>query len=424
MNTNNPSQHRQHIAQRYHQIATEHFPPQIEISFIAEDGQRQLLLYEKVGWKSSQGMSGIRYGDNPSQPAALYRLINGNVEIAGVTQIAAQRGLVTAADLLQSGKHPGKTNLIDIDVALQILRYLAQRPTAVIIKHNNPCAVASTSSIAEAVERAQQADPIAAFGGSYVLNRAIGADTAKIIAAHYCEVVAAPSFSRQAIDILRQRANLRIFQIHNIEKLAEYIPQRYLDWRALMDGGLCLQWSYSSALLEREHFSIAQAKHQGKMVHSQYNATPAQLEELLFGWHVVEALTSNAIVLVKNGCTVGIGCGSLDRVGAVRIACRRAYGALQERLAQEHHTSSYAELSPQEQRAINSQVAQRRGDLSSAVMVSDAFFPFPDGVRLALEEGIAAIAEPGGAIRDWEIIACCNQHQIPLLFSGQRAFRH
>ena len=411
MNINSPPRSGRHMSQ--------HFPPQIEIAFIAEDGQRQLLRYEKVSWKGR----GMRYGDNPSQPAALYRLINGNVEIAGLMQIAPKRGLVTTADLLQSGKHPGKTNVIDIDVALQILRYLPQ-PTAVIMKHNNPCAVASNSSLAEAIERARQADPIAAFGGSYVLNRTVEADTAEILSQQYCEVIAAPSFSRQAIGIVQQRANLRIFQIRNIEKLAEYIPQRYLDWRALMDGGLCLQWSYRSPLIEREHFSVAHTEYQGKKVHSLYNATAAQLDDLLFGWHVVEALSSNAIVLVKNSCTIGIGCGSLDRVGAVRIACERAYGALQERLAHQQHGCSYAALPSGAQRAIVNEVAQRRGDLPSAVMVSDAFFPFLDGVQLALKEGITAIAAPGGAMRDREIIAGCNHYQIPLLFTGQRAFRH
>lgn len=422
MNTNS-SPSALNISKIYRKPNIAHFPPQIEIAFIAEDGTRQLLQYEKMGWHTPQGMQSVRYGENPHQPAALYQLVNGNVTIAEVTQIAPGRGLVTASELLQSGKHPGKTNLMDIDVALQILRYF-QHPTAVIMKHNNPCAVAAGTTIIEALQRARQADPIAAFGGTYVVNRDIDKDMAEFATQEYCEVVAAPRISSAALTLLQKRSNLRVFQIGAIEKLAEYIPTRYLDWRALMDGGLVLQWSYHSSLLEKSDFLTAHAQRQEHEIRSQYSATSSQLRDLLFGWHVVEALSSNAIVFVKDECTLGIGCGSLDRVGAVRTARDRAYLSLQERLAQQYHSNSWSALSTPDQQAIQEEVRRRHADLSSSVMASDAFFPFTDGVILALAEGIAAVAEPGGALRDWEIIECCNQYRVPLLFTAQRAFRH
>ena len=415
------------ISKRYRELRGDNFPATLEIAFISDDKRRQTLRYQKMAWQTPHGLLGVRYGENPEQPAAFYRLVDGNVEIAGVMQVVSNGGLVSAAELLQSGKHPSKTNLTDIDVALQILRYLQARPTVVIMKHTNPCAVASGDTLAEALTRAHQSDPVAAFGGSYIFNRAVDADVAEILARWYCEVVAAPTYCDRALDLLRARANLRIFRIESIERLADYIPRRYLDWRTLMDGGLFVQWGYHSTVLNSESFKVARARRTDAHpeVRSLYGATPAQLDDLLFGWHIVEALSSNAVLFAKQQRTVGIGCGSLDRVGAVRMARDRAYGAFHERMARRLHGCSFDEVPSSGERArIVEEAHQQRADLDASVMVSDAFFPFPDAVTLGLQEGAAAVAEPGGAQRDREVIACCNRYRVPLLFTEQRAFRH
>lgn len=154
----------------YKTIMDDHFTPQMEISFIDGD-KRQTLCFEKVAWVIDGEQKGLRYGENPGQEAALYKLVNGNLALGEVTALAPGRYLASDPELLQSGKHPGKTNLTDADNALNILRYLDDTPCAVIVKHNNPCGVAKASNLTEAYFRANKADRLAAFGGCIALNR-------------------------------------------------------------------------------------------------------------------------------------------------------------------------------------------------------------------------------------------------------------
>ena len=200
------------LKKMYRTIVDEHFPPQMEVSFVDGD-KRQTLIYEKVLWTVGDVQKGLRYGENPGQEAALYKLVNGNLALGEAEMIQPGRYLASDIELLQSGKHPGKTNLTDADNSLNILRYFADRPTAVIVKHNNPCGVARSDTLAEAYLKADLADRVAAFGGCIALNRAVDLATAEAITGRYAEVVVAPGFEHGVMDIFAKKPNLRVIQI-------------------------------------------------------------------------------------------------------------------------------------------------------------------------------------------------------------------
>jgi len=223
------------LKKMYRTVMDDHFPPQITISF-----GDQVLVYKKRAWKIPDEKSGeliekgLRYGENPGQEAALYELVNGNLVLGECRFIEPGKGLVSGIgeqDMIQSGKHPGKINLTDIDNALNIMKYLSERPAVVIVKHNNPCGVAYGPSLTEAYERANIADRIAAFGGCAVFNRPMDLTTAEMIAQNYLEVVAAPEFEEGAVKVLAQRANLRIVRISRIDNLSPYADARFVDFK-------------------------------------------------------------------------------------------------------------------------------------------------------------------------------------------------
>ena len=185
------------IKKIYHTLNKDRFPSKLEISFYDDNNNRQSMLYEKVEWTIENEKKGLRYGENPCQEASFYKLVNGNITIGEVSTILPGKYLVSDINLLQSGKHPGKTNITDVDNALNILRYFHDSPCCVIVKHNNPCGAAKGNSNAEAFTKALMADRIAAFGGAVVLNRPLDMETALLLAEHYLEVVAAPSYEKE-----------------------------------------------------------------------------------------------------------------------------------------------------------------------------------------------------------------------------------
>ena len=255
------------LKKEYHTIVEDHFPNRITMDFGG-----QLLVYEKHTWKIREDSTGavvergLRYGENPGQEAALYRLVNGNLVLGDCRFVEAGGGLVSSIkeeDMLQFGKHPGKTNLTDIDNSLNIMKFLMDRPCAVIVKHNNPCGVAYGTSLAEAYARANMADRIAAFGGCAAFNREVDTETAQLIADNYLEVVAAPDYAGDALDLLRKRANLRIVRIRRMSDLQSYIQSRFLDFKSLMDGGIVVQQSAVNKILSKNDFLPATARAPG-----------------------------------------------------------------------------------------------------------------------------------------------------------------
>jgi phosphoribosylaminoimidazolecarboxamide formyltransferase / IMP cyclohydrolase len=408
----------------YRTILDDHFPPRMELSF-CEGNTRQTLVYDKVTWTIDGERKGLRYGENPGQESALYRLVNGNLRLGEVTSILPGRALVSDAELLQSGKHPGKINITDVDSALNILRYFTAQPCAVIIKHNNPCGVALGDSLAEAYQKANMADRLAAFGGAIALNREVDHETADRILEHYAEVVAAPEFAPGVLDKFAAKKNLRVMRIAAMQRLQEYVGARYVDLRSLIDGGIVTQWSFVPDIRSRDGFLPAQAVHGSREYQIAREPTEAEYADLLFGWLVEAGVTSNSVLFVKDGVTVGIGTGEQDRVGVAEIARDKAYRKLADRLSWERYATPYNSLDDAEARAaIDAEVRARHGGLAGAAMISDAFFPFRDGIDVGLREGVTAVCQPGGSQRDFESIEACNAAGAAMVFTGQRSFRH
>ncbi|MFP4432448.1 MAG: IMP cyclohydrolase [Spirochaetaceae bacterium] len=407
----------------YRDIHPDLFPKSMEISF-SEDQQRQTLIYEKVDWVVEGKRQGLRYGENPDQEAALYRLVNGNLCLGEVACIEPGHFLASDLELLRSGKHPGKINITDVDAALGILRYFSDTPAAVVVKHNNPSGVARRPTLSAAYYEAHMADRIAAFGGAVALNREVDKETAELIAGEYVEVVAAPEYAAGVVDILSKRKNLRIMRIANMERLSAYVGQRVLDYSSLIDGGVIVQWSFVPRTRTVADFRPAVAEHKGTEYRVERQPSPEELEEMLFGWYVESGVTSNSVIYVKNGATVGIGTGEQDRVGVAEIARDKAYKKLAERLAWERHSRTMDALSDAEREEVNAEVAKVNGGLRDSIMVSDAFFPFRDGIDVGLKEGVRGVVQPGGSLRDFESIEACNEHGASMVFTGQRSFRH
>lgn len=412
------------LKKMYRTIADDHFPSRMEVSFV-EGERRQTLFYEKVLWTIDQVQKGLRYGENPGQEAAMYRLINGNLVLGDIATIQPGRYLVSDIELLQSGKHPGKTNLTDADNALNILRYFHDRPTAIIVKHNNPCGVARDDSLEQAYLKANLADRVAAFGGCIALNRAVDLATARAIAAQYAEVVVAPDFESGAMAVFNRKSNLRVIRIRNMDQLQHFVGRRCVEFKSLIDGGLIAQWSFVPETRTRETLRPAECEYKGRLYKIERLPTEEEYRDLLFGWLVESGVTSNSVIYVKDETTVGIGTGEQDRVGVAQIARDKAYRKLADRYCFAEHAIPYNDLQdPEKRAAIDARVAVEKGGLIGSAMVSDAFFPFRDGVDVGLREGVRAVIQPGGSNNDYQSIEACNQFGASMVFTGQRSFKH
>jgi phosphoribosylaminoimidazolecarboxamide formyltransferase/IMP cyclohydrolase len=408
----------------YKTIMDDHFTPRMEIRFIGESGEK-VLQYEKASWVIDGVNKGLRYGENPGQEAALYRLVNGNLSLGDVATIQPGRYLASDAELLQSGKHPGKTNLTDVDNALNILRYLMDSPCCVIVKHNNPSGVARDATLAGAFHKANMADRVAAFGGAIVVNRELDLETARLISDNYAEVVAAPEFAEGVMDVFAKKKNLRVMRIGNIRNLKSFAGETVVDFKSLIDGGLVAQTSFVSRVRSTADFLPAVAAWKGKDYTINRAPTPGELEDLLFGWLIECGVSSNSVIFVKDGVTVGIGTGEQDRVGVAEIARDKAYRKLADRICWEQNHVPYNTLADAGKRSeIDAEVVRLKGGLPGCAMVSDAFFPFRDGVEVGLREGITSVVQPGGSDRDFEVIEACNEAGAAMVFTGQRCFKH
>jgi phosphoribosylaminoimidazolecarboxamide formyltransferase/IMP cyclohydrolase len=332
----------------------------------------------------------LRYGENPHQKAAFYRELSpvmSGLRISNARQ-------VHGADL-------SFNNILDADAALNaVADFLA--PTVAIIKHNNPCGLATRPTLAEAYQRAFEGDMVSAYGGIVALNRPVDAETANLIAETFYEVIIAPSFEKEALAVLTKKRNLRLLEIG--DWLVNQPPRPTSaddDWQRLVaeanepsrppsghlpveydlrrvSGGLLVQ-TRDTAPVDPLRLTVASAR----------RPTLEELTDLLFAWRVCRHVKSNAIVLAKDLMMLGMGAGQPNRVTSVALALERA------------------------------------GDRApGSVLASDAFFPFPDGVERAAKGGVTAIIQPGGSIRDAEVIKTANEHGMAMVFTGMRHFRH
>lgn len=426
------------LKKMYTTILGDSFPMDMTISF-----GDQTLVYRKRTWgiKMEDGSideRGIRYGENPDQEAALYELVNGNLTLGNCSFIEPGNGLVSAItveDMLQVGKHPGKINLTDVDNGLNIIKYLTDKPAAVILKHNNPCGAALGTTLFDAYNKANRCDRIAAFGGAVIMNRPVDNDTARLMAENYLEVVCAPEFEDGSLEILASRKNLRVIRMKSIDRLADFEKFRFVDFKSLIDGGIIAQQSAVNSIRSIKDLKPATATRKGQDYKCDREPTQREIDDMIFGWAVEHGVTSNSVLYIKDGCTVGIGTGEQDRVGVAEIAVHKAYIKYADILCFDAHKIPYADLCLEiskgkrdkaEKEAIDAQVQKDRANLPGSVMISDAFFPFRDGADVGISQGVTAILQAGGSMRDYETIEACNEAnpKVAMMFTGQRSFKH
>lgn len=420
----------------YKTVMDDHFPDDLLIRF-----GDQTLMYKKRVWIIDDGgeavKKGLRYGENPGQEAALYELVSGNLSLGDCKFISPGKGLVSCLSeegLLQFGKHPGKTNLTDVDSALNVMRYLDARPAAMIMKHNNPSGAAHGASAADAYDRANAADRLAAFGGAAVFNVRVDRDAAELLTQNYLEVVAAPDYDGAALEILAKKKNLRVVRIDRLDRIREYAAERFVDFKSLIDGGLIVQQSQLNRIASPADFLPAVAREKdGAECKVERQPDKRELADLLFGWQVEQGVTSNSVLFVKNEATVAIGAGEQDRVGVAEIAIFKAYRKKADDLAFRQHGMLFFEVELKERdgglpggtaAAIRERAETEKGGLIGSAAVSDAFFPKRDGIDAIARHGVGSIIQPGGSLADAEIIRAVNEHGMAMAFTGQRAFKH
>lgn len=302
----------------------------------------------------------LRYGENPHQTAKFYR---EETPSAFSLSFAKQLG----------GKELSYNNIQDANAALNIVREFKE-PFCVGLKHMNPCGAAIGKDIAEAWQRAYEADKVSIYGGIVAVNRELTEEVALAMKPIFLEIVMAPSFSKEALEVLSTKKNLRLLQVDmtaSDKKVNQYVS---------VNGGLLVQQLDTDTVRIEESMCVTKSK-----------PTVLQLSDLDFGWRVVKHVKSNAIVVVKDGQTLGIGAGQMNRVGSAEIALKEAQAA---------------------------------GFTTDLVLASDGFLPFDDTVALAAQYGVTAIVQPGGSIRDEDAIAKANELGITMLFTGMRHFKH
>jgi phosphoribosylaminoimidazolecarboxamide formyltransferase/IMP cyclohydrolase len=304
----------------------------------------------------------LRYGENPHQDAAFYR------------DLAPAPGTIATFRQLQ-GKELSYNNIGDADAAWECAKTFAE-PACVIVKHANPCGVAIAASPLEAYRKALTTDPVSAFGGIIAFNRAVDAATLDAVAAQFLEVLVAPAYAADALDVIKQKKNVRVLEV----ALPAAPVAAQLDLKRV-GGGLLVQTADARNVLPAELRVVTKKA-----------PTAAQTADLMFAWRVAKFVKSNAIVYCADGRTLGVGAGQMSRVDSTRIAAMKAKNA---------------DL-----------------PLAGSVVASDAFFPFRDGLDVVADNGAVAIIQPGGSVRDDEVIAAADERGIAMVFTGVRHFRH
>ncbi len=304
----------------------------------------------------------MRYGENPHQDAAFF------------VEAGAKEASISTAKQLQ-GKELSYNNIGDTDAALECVKQFDDAPACVIVKHANPCGVATGKTLLEAYDRAYSTDPESAFGGIIAVNQELDGETASaIVERQFVEVIIAPSVSKAAIDVVAAKKNVRLLECGQWPTE----PANRYDFKRV-NGGLLVQ---NADLLLHNELKVVTKR----------EPTEQEMRDLLFTWKIAKFVKSNAIVYGKNNMTIGVGAGQMSRINSARIAGIKA---------------EHAGL-----------------EVPGSVMASDAFFPFRDGLDAASEVGITAVIQPGGSMRDDEVIAAANEHEIAMVFTGMRHFRH
>jgi phosphoribosylaminoimidazolecarboxamide formyltransferase/IMP cyclohydrolase len=311
----------------------------------------------------------LRYGENPHQKAAFYREVFAKGVVAGEPRAALAKQL--------HGKEMSFNNILDLDGALNVIKEFFV-PACVIVKHTNPCGVACGVNLLDAYVRALATDPLSSFGGIVALNEVVDEPLAQELNKLFIEVLVAPEYTPQALEILKQKKNIRVMAM---PELKVWKDNGVAEWRQERDikkvlGGILVQDRDTAD--EPEYKVVTERK-----------PTDGEWASLRFAWKIVKHVKSNAIVLASDSETIGVGAGQMSRVDSVKIAIMKSVKNLQ-----------------------------------GAVIASDAFFPFKDGVEEAAKAGVKAVIQPGGSVKDEEVIECANQHGMAMVFTGMRHFKH
>ncbi|GIU82082.1 MAG: bifunctional phosphoribosylaminoimidazolecarboxamide formyltransferase/IMP cyclohydrolase PurH [Acidobacteria bacterium] len=323
-----------------------------------EEGE---MLFPKEEIIYLEKIKDLRYGENPHQSAAVYGFLD-------------KKGGIANADLLQ-GKEMSYNNYLDADAAWNLVCEFTDKPACAIIKHTNPCGVGLGERLIQAYERALATDPVSAFGGIVAFNKILDAETAEKLTEIFLEVIVAPGFTVEALDILRKKKNLRLLAVGEAKKDSVRFEYRRIS------GGVLIQTIDDKEISEKDLQVVT------KKAPSQ-----AEINAMLFAWKVCKHVKSNAIVIANEFQTLGIGAGQMNRLDSIKLAAMRA-----ERF---------------------------NLPLKGAVLASDAFFPFRDNVDEAAKHGISAIIQPGGSVRDQESIEAADEYEISMVFTGVRHFKH
>ncbi len=315
-------------------------------------------------------MQDLRYGENPHQSAAVYKSYDGRIGVLDAKQI--------------QGKELSYNNINDADAALEaVSEFKSDQSACVIVKHANPCGVAVSSCIGEAYRQALICDPVSAFGGIIAFNQKLDGETAEEISKIFTEVILSPGADEDALRILAAKKNLRLLLLPSMPN-----PKSTTTLAKSIAGGLLTQ-SRDAETLDLSHLKVVTKR----------APSPQEMQDLLFAWSVAKHVKSNAIIFAKSGRTTGIGAGQMSRIDSTRIAVSKSLDAAK---AQGRHEP----------------------DAKGSVLASDAFFPFPDGVEAAADAGATAIIQPGGAMKDQDVIAAADARGLAMVFTGIRHFRH
>lgn len=352
------------IRRKYRKQLEEGFPPELRISFGDEDAAYKKIL-------------SLRYGENPHQPAALYRPLDGLLTVGNLKELKTGKGGLS------------QTNVMDMNHALSIVKYF-DAPACAVMKHLNPSGVAVSRSQKESLRdiyvRARDCDSLAAFGSVVGFNGEVDGETAEELLTTFVEAVVAPSFRVEALEIFQHKRGLRVIEVGSLEGTSRFVgddPKPYV-LSALMDGSVIVSTPLLTKVRGPEDLRTV----------TERSPNREEVEDLVFSWYVCMNVRSNGVVVSKDLSTLGIGTGQQDRVTAVKLSLEKA-------------------------------VDRGHGeDLKGAVLASDGFFPFPDSITLMGEYGVSACVQPGGSIRDKEVMEACNELGIAMVFTDERCFSH
>jgi phosphoribosylaminoimidazolecarboxamide formyltransferase/IMP cyclohydrolase len=351
------------MRKKYSTALEEEFPESIKITI----GDHETVYRKHMS---------LRYGENPHQPAAFYSPTEGPLTVGDIK-------------LLKTGKSGlSMTNVEDANNSMRIVSYFEQ-PAVAVMKHVNPSGAAVQNKeepLVEVYRKARDCDALAAFGSVVGFNCEVDAVTAQELMNSYVEGVVAPSYAEGCVELFEESKNIRIMQVDGLDAISKYMgdPMWPLDISVQMDGSLVLQAPMLTKLRIVDDLRVV----------SERQLSAQELKDMLFSWYVCMNVRSNGVVLGKENATIGIGTGQQDRVTAVRLALEKA------------------------------DMRGHKEEIPGSVLASDGFFPFRDSIDLLAEYGVKACVQPGGSIKDKEVIEACNEHGIAMAFTDERCFRH